>query len=133
MLLHFLMIWRRTILFPCDPDPAGRPSEAPLLPEVEALAIHFDEHVTIDITQRLHDPALCLAVNTSGQSGIVVTFDVGALRNPFNGGTENRRNNVELQYRVGNSIGTFTSLTGSIYRNNTAIQINRIYYSSDPR
>jgi hypothetical protein len=25
------------------------------------LAIHFDKHVTINITQRLHDPTLCLA------------------------------------------------------------------------
>jgi hypothetical protein len=24
------------------------------------LAIHFDKHVTINISQRLHDPALCL-------------------------------------------------------------------------
>ncbi len=67
------------------------------------------------------DPSLCLAVNTTGQSGVVVTFDVGTLRNPYNG-TENRINNVELQYRVGNSVGAFTSATGSIYRNNTTTQ-----------
>ena len=69
------------------------------------------------------DPSLCLAINTTGQSGVAVTFDVGTLRNPYNGAAENRRNNVELQYRIGSSTGTFTSLTGTIYRNNTTTQI----------
>ncbi len=68
------------------------------------------------------DPALCLVVNTSGQSSISVTFDIGTMRNPYNGSAETRRNNVELQYRVGNAVGAFTSLTGSIYRNNTTTQ-----------
>lgn len=68
------------------------------------------------------DAALCLAVNTTGKVNILVTFDISTLRNTFNGTTETRRNNVELQYRVGNTNGTFTSLTGSIYRNNTTSQ-----------
>jgi SprB repeat len=68
------------------------------------------------------DPALCLAVNTTGKVNIAVTFDVSTIRNSFNGTTETRRNNVELQYRVGSSVGAFISLTGSIYRNNTTAQ-----------
>ena len=61
------------------------------------------------------DVGLGLVVNTTGKVNVVVTFDVATIRNLFNGGTETRRNNVELQYRVGNTNGTFTSLTGSIY------------------
>ncbi len=68
------------------------------------------------------DPALGLVVNTSGKINILVTFDISTLRNTFNGTTETRRNNVELQYRIGNTNGTFTSLTGTIYRNNTTAQ-----------
>ena len=68
------------------------------------------------------DVGLGLVVNTTGKVNVVVTFDVATIRNPFNGTTETRRNNVELQYRVGNTNGTFTSLTGSIYVNNTTAQ-----------
>ncbi|MBK9399618.1 MAG: IPT/TIG domain-containing protein [Bacteroidetes bacterium] len=69
-----------------------------------------------------NDPALGLVVNTVGKINIVVTFDIATIRNLYNGSTETRRNNVELQYRVGNTNGTFTSLTGSIYINNTSAQ-----------
>jgi hypothetical protein len=69
-----------------------------------------------------NDPALGLVVNTVGKINIVVTFDIATIRNLYNGTTETRRNNVELQYRVGNTNGTFTSLTGSIYVNNTSAQ-----------
>lgn len=68
------------------------------------------------------DPALGLVVNTTGKINILVTFDISTIRNTYNGTTETRRNNVELQYRIGNANGTFTSLTGSIYRNNTTAQ-----------
>jgi len=68
------------------------------------------------------DPAVCLAVNTTGQSSVSVTFDVSTIRNPFNGTTETRRNNVELQFCIGGAVVAFTSLTGSIYRNNTTLQ-----------
>lgn len=72
------------------------------------------------------DPSLGLVVNTVGKVNILVTFDVSTIRNPFNGSTETRRNNVELQYRIGNTNGAFTSLTGSIYRNNTTAQTTGI-------
>jgi len=69
-----------------------------------------------------NDPALGLVVNTTGKINIVVTFDIATIRNLYNGSSETRRNNVELQYRVGNTNGAFTSLTGSIYVNNTSAQ-----------
>lgn len=72
------------------------------------------------------DVGLGLVVNTVGKANVVVTFDIATIRNPYNGTTETRRNNVELQYRVGNTNGTFTSLTGSIYVNNTSVQTSGI-------
>ncbi len=72
------------------------------------------------------DVGLGLVVNTTGKVNVVVTFDVATIRNPYNGGAETRRNNVELQYRVGNANGTFISLTGSIYVNNTSAQTSGI-------
>lgn len=68
------------------------------------------------------DASLALVVNTTGKTNIAVTFDVVTIRNAFNGTTETRRNNVELQYRIGSATGAFTSLTGSIYVNNTTSQ-----------
>lgn len=72
------------------------------------------------------DPSLCLAVSTTGKINIAVTFDVSTIRNAYNGGTETRRNNVELQYCIGPALGTFTSVTGSIYRNNTTTQTGAV-------
>ncbi|MEP7265657.1 MAG: hypothetical protein ABI772_14220, partial [Bacteroidota bacterium] len=73
-----------------------------------------------------NDPSLCLAVSTTGKVNIAVTFDISTIRNPYNGGAETRRNNVELQYCVGAALGTFTSVTGSIYRNNTTTQTGAV-------
>lgn len=72
------------------------------------------------------DVGLGLVVNTIGKANVVVTFDIATIRNPYNNTTETRRNNVELQYRVGNTNGTFISLTGSIYVNNTTAQTSGI-------
>lgn len=69
------------------------------------------------------DPAIALAISTVGQTNIKVVFDVMTVRNPYGGG-QTHINNVELQYRIGNSVGTFTSLSGSIYANNTVNQIS---------
>jgi len=55
--------------------------------------------------------AICLAINTSGNTNIIVSFDAATQR------TENtRQNEMGLQYRVGTS-GTFTNVTGSAYQN----------------
>jgi cytoskeletal protein CcmA (bactofilin family) len=70
------------------------------------------------------NPALCLAINTTGHSNVTVAFDIMTIRNPYNGTTNTRINQVDLQYRVGTS-GSFTSVSGSasgIYESNTTAQ-----------
>ncbi len=70
------------------------------------------------------DPALVLVINTTGHSNITVAFDMMTIRNPYNGTTNTRINQVDLQYRVGTS-GVFTSVSGSasgIYESNTTAQ-----------
>ena len=68
------------------------------------------------------DPAIVFCANTMGFTSITITFDVMTIRNPYDGTNNTRRNNVELQYRADTAMGTFTSLSGSIYRNNTTTQ-----------
>src|ERR1035437_2354813 len=72
------------------------------------------------------DPSLAFVVNTTGFTTVKVTFDIMTIRNPYDGSSNTRRNNVELQYRVGSSVGTFTSASGSIYRNNTTTQTGSV-------
>ena len=70
------------------------------------------------------DPAVCLAINTLGAADVVLSFDIMTIRNPYNGTSDTKINQVDLQYRVGVS-GAFTSLSGSvdgIYQNNTTLQ-----------
>jgi hypothetical protein len=47
------------------------------------LAIHFDKHVTINITQRLHDPTLCLVTLFLIEARCFVRFDRHADHKPF--------------------------------------------------
>ncbi len=73
------------------------------------------------------DPALCLAINTSGYFSVSVAFDVMTIRNPFDV-TNTRINQVDLQYRVGTT-GAFTSVTAisnGLYQNNTTNQITAV-------
>ena len=70
------------------------------------------------------DPAIVLAINTTGHSNITVAFDIMTIRNPYNGTTNTRINQVDLQYRVGTS-GSFASVSGNangIYESNTTTQ-----------
>ena len=62
------------------------------------------------------DFGLALAVNTTGFSGIVVRYEVATIRNPYDGSTNTRINEISLQYRVGNS-GAWTTLSGTAYQN----------------
>ena len=71
------------------------------------------------------DPAIVLSIKTNGFKEINVTFDVMTIRNPYDA-SNTRINNMELQYRVGATNGTFTSVAGSIYRNNTTKQITTV-------
>src|ERR1035437_1509135 len=68
------------------------------------------------------DPSIAFVVNTTGFTNVKVTFDVMTIRNPYDGSSNTRLNNVELQYLVGSSVGAFTDASGSIYRNNTTTQ-----------
>ncbi len=73
------------------------------------------------------DPALCLAINTTGYFSVSVSFDVMTIRNPFDA-TNTRINQMDLQYRVGTS-GVFASVSGianGIYQNTTTNQITAV-------
>jgi hypothetical protein len=67
------------------------------------------------------NPSLVLAVSTQSHSDLRITFDVMTIRAPSGG--QKRVNNVEVQYRVGTS-GSFTSLSGTVYSNQTTSQVS---------
>ena len=67
------------------------------------------------------DNCIILAINTSGQVNIAVQYDVMTLRNPYDGSSNTRINEVILQYRTG-STGSFTNITGTEYQNTTTTQ-----------
>lgn len=69
------------------------------------------------------DLAIVFSISTTGKSNIEVSWDIMTLRNPYDGGSNTRVNEVTLQYRVG-TIGSFTTLTGVEYQNNTTSQIS---------
>jgi hypothetical protein len=71
------------------------------------------------------DLGLVVAVVTTGQSNIPVSYDVMTIRNPYDGTTNTRVNEITLQYRVGTA-GNFTNLTGIEYQNNTTTQITAV-------
>ena len=74
------------------------------------------------------DNAIALAVNTTGFSGVVVTFDAMTIRNTYDG-TTNITQGLVLQYRTDTSsaftnIAYTTSAGGATeYQNNTTTQI----------
>lgn len=67
------------------------------------------------------DLSLVLAVSTTSKSNVQVQYDVMTIRNPYNGTSNTRVNEVTLQYRVGTT-GGFTTLTGISYQSNTTTQ-----------
>ena len=67
------------------------------------------------------DLTLALALDGTGKSNIQVSYDIMTIRNPHDGTTNTRINEVTLQYRVGTS-GAFTTLSGIEYQNNTTLQ-----------
>ncbi len=71
------------------------------------------------------DLTLVLAINTTGLTSVGVTYDIMTIRNPYDGTANTRINEVTLQYRVGTS-GTWTSLTGIEYQNNTTLQTGAV-------
>jgi predicted extracellular nuclease len=67
------------------------------------------------------DLSLVVAVNTTGKTNIEVDYDIMTIRNPYDGTSNTRINEVTLQYRVGTT-GSFTTLTGMEYQSNTTLQ-----------
>lgn len=67
------------------------------------------------------DNSLVLALNTNGQLNISLSYDVMTLRNPYDGASNTRINEVTLQYRIG-STGVFTNVQGTLYQNDTLTQ-----------
>ncbi len=67
------------------------------------------------------DLTLAMALNTTGMVSIQVSYDIMTIRNPHDGGSNTRINEVTLQYRIGTT-GAFTTLTGVEYQNNTVTQ-----------
>jgi Lamin Tail Domain/Secretion system C-terminal sorting domain/Calx-beta domain len=67
------------------------------------------------------DLTLCLALSTTGSASVQVVYDVMTIRNPYDGATNTRINELSLQYRVGNT-GAWTTIAGQEYTNNTTLQ-----------
>lgn len=67
------------------------------------------------------DLSIVFAINTTGKENIQVTYDVMTIRNPYDGTSNTRINEVTLQYRIGTT-GNFVNLTGVEYQNNTTNQ-----------
>ncbi|SIR31411.1 T9SS-dependent choice-of-anchor J family protein [Pontibacter lucknowensis] len=64
------------------------------------------------------DLSLAFAISTQQKQAVKVSFEMMTLRNPYDGGSNTRINEVVLQYRVGTS-GDFINLDGTAYQNNT--------------
>jgi hypothetical protein len=71
------------------------------------------------------DYCLTLAVKTTGNTNILVKYDIMTIRNPYNGTTNYRENGVELQYRVGIT-SSFKSVNSRVYINNTTTQTSLV-------
>lgn len=71
------------------------------------------------------DLGLVLAINTTNKKNIKVEYDIMTIRNPHDGNSNTRISEVALQYRIGTS-GTFTTLTGMEYQNNTTTQTSTV-------
>lgn len=75
------------------------------------------------LTGTTSDYTLALAINTSGDTNIVVQYEIMTIRNPYDGSSNTRINGIELQYRIGTS-GNFKSVNSRVYINNTSKQLN---------
>lgn len=71
------------------------------------------------------DLSVVFAINTTGLTNIDISYDIMTIRNPYDGSSNTRINEITLQYRIGTS-GNFTDLTGIEYQNNNVTQIGAI-------
>lgn len=68
------------------------------------------------------DNAIVLSISTSGSTNVTVQYQMMTLRNPYDGASNTRINEVVLQYRT--DLGSnFTNLPAALYQNNTTTQI----------
>ncbi|MBS0029411.1 T9SS-dependent choice-of-anchor J family protein [Chitinophaga sp. 22321] len=67
------------------------------------------------------DNALVLSINTGGQQNVQLSYDVMTIRNPYDGNSNSRINEVVVQYRIGDT-GSFTSIGETAYQNDTITQ-----------
>ncbi|MFO8144574.1 MAG: hypothetical protein R6T89_02410, partial [Candidatus Syntrophosphaera sp.] len=67
--------------------------------------------------------SIVFAVDTSGKENIQVDYNIMTIRNPYGYLSNDRINEVILQYRVGTE-GDFTNLAGTEYQNNMTLQTN---------
>ncbi|MFV8347957.1 HYR domain-containing protein [Flavobacterium sp. ZB4P13] len=67
------------------------------------------------------DLTIGLAINTLGKSGIEVQYDAMVIRNPYDGTSNTRINEMVLQYRIGNT-SIFNTLPVTSYLSNTVKQ-----------
>ncbi|SKD01550.1 Por secretion system C-terminal sorting domain-containing protein [Chitinophaga ginsengisegetis] len=67
------------------------------------------------------DNALVLSISTSGQQNVQLSYDAMTIRNPYDGNSNTRINEVVVQYRIGVA-GTFTSINETAYQNDTIQQ-----------
>lgn len=77
------------------------------------------------------DLSLVLSLNTTGKRNIHVNYSIMTIRNPYDGGTNTRINEVTLQYRIGNT-GSFTNITDIEYQNNTTTQTTAVTTPQNP-
>ncbi|NVO18463.1 MAG: chitobiase/beta-hexosaminidase C-terminal domain-containing protein [Bacteroidetes bacterium] len=71
------------------------------------------------------DLSLVLAIDATGASNVNLAYDISTIRNPYDGTTNTRINEVSPQYRIGTS-GAFTTITGFEYQNNTTLQTGSV-------
>lgn len=85
---------------------------------------NYDEKIGFLNTGSL-DLGLVLVVNTTAKKNIELKYDIMTIRNPYDSASNTRINEVMAQYRIGTS-GSFTTLTGTEYQNNTIKQITAV-------
>ncbi|RKS90349.1 putative secreted protein (Por secretion system target) [Flavobacterium limicola] len=67
------------------------------------------------------DLTIGFAFKTIGKSGISIEYDAMVIRNPYNGTTNSRINELVLQYRVGTT-DAFITLLPTVYSSGTTLQ-----------
>lgn len=85
----------------------GPTADAVLIPSSSASnntgGIHNYDGKVGPLDNGTNDYGIAFAVNTTGAFGVAVSYDIMTIRNPYNGSSNTRINEISLQYRVGTS------------------------------